>query len=54
VEKCPTLFMFDQLSKQAYQASYVDWPAGQGKAIPVYGYEVLGRHIKVYPDKKPK
>ena len=54
VDQCPTLFMFDQLSKYAYQASYIDWPAGEGKAIPVFGYELLGRGIKVFPEKKPK
>jgi len=49
---CPTLFLFDQVEKHAYQATYVDWPAARGEIIPVMGYNFAGRFIKVYPDKR--
>ncbi|GAH89307.1 unnamed protein product, partial [marine sediment metagenome] len=49
---CPTLFLFDQVEKHAYQATYVDWPAARGEVIPVMGYNFAGRFIKVYPDKQ--
>jgi len=49
---CPTLFLFDQVEKHAYQATYVDWPAARGEVIPVMGYNFAGRFIKVYPDKR--
>jgi len=49
---CPTLFLFDQVEKHAYQATYVDWPASRGEVIPVMGYNFAGRFIKVYPDKR--
>jgi len=49
---CPTLFLFDQVEKHAYQATYVDWPAARGEIIPVMGYNFAVRFIKVYPDKR--
>jgi len=49
---CPTLFLFDQVEKHAYQATYVDWPTAKGEVIPVMGYNFAARFIKVYPDKR--
>ena len=47
VDQCPTLFMFDVMSRHAYRADKVDWPAARGASLPVQGYEMLGRFIKV-------
>jgi len=52
MDLCPTLFLFDQVEKHAYQADYVDWPAARGETIPIMGYNFAGRFIKVYPDKR--
>jgi len=47
VELCPSLFLYDQIQKQAYQSAYVDWPAARGEVIPVMGYEHFPPHIGV-------
>ncbi|MEA1964671.1 MAG: ABC transporter substrate-binding protein [Candidatus Aerophobetes bacterium] len=52
IDLCPSLFLFDQLEKHAYQAAYTDWPAARGEAIPIMGYNFAGRFIKVYSDKR--
>ncbi len=52
VDLCPTIFLFDQVEKHAYQAEYIDWPAARGELIPVMGYAMAGRLIKVYPEKR--
>jgi peptide/nickel transport system substrate-binding protein len=52
VDLCPTLFLFDFMQKRPYQAQYVDWPAAKGKVIPLLGYNLAGRFIKVYPEKR--
>jgi peptide/nickel transport system substrate-binding protein len=52
VDFCPSLFMFEQAEKHAYQASYIDWPAVKGKVTPVMGYAFDARFIQVYPEKK--
>jgi len=52
VEICPSIFMFDQLERHAYQSSYVEWPAARGEVIPVMGYNFDARFIKVYPEKR--
>jgi peptide/nickel transport system substrate-binding protein len=49
---CPTLYMFEQVEKHAYQAAYIDWPAARGEANPVMGYNMAARFIKIYPEKK--
>ncbi len=54
VNLCPTIFLFEQVEKHAYQSAYVDWPAAQGKVNPVMGYNLAARFIKVYPDKRQK
>ena len=52
VDLCPTIFLFDQAEKHAYQDAYIDWPAARGELIPVMGYALAGRLIKVYPEKR--
>ncbi|NNG00785.1 MAG: ABC transporter substrate-binding protein [Desulfobacteraceae bacterium] len=47
VEQCPTLFMFDVMSRHAYRSDIMDWPAARGEVPPVQGYELLGRYIKI-------
>jgi len=46
VELCPSLFVFDQVEKHAYQ-TYIDWPAARGEVIQVIGYNMDARFIKV-------
>jgi len=52
VDLCPSIFLFDQVEKHAYQAAYVDWPAARGEVNPVMGYNMAARFIKVYPEKR--
>ena len=54
VDLCPSLFLFEQAQKHAYQAAYVDWPSARGEIIPVMGYAFDARFIQVCPEKKPK
>ncbi len=51
-EICPSLYLFEQAQKQAYQASYIDWPAAKGKSVPIMGYDFAARFIQVYPERK--
>jgi len=48
VDLCPSLFVFDQVEKHAYQ-TYIDWPAAKGEVISVMGYNMDARFIKVLP-----
>ncbi len=43
----PTIFLYDQVQKHAYQSAYVDWPAARGKVIPVMGYTMFAPLIEV-------
>jgi len=52
VDLCPSLFLFDQIEKHAYQATYIDFPASSGEAIPIMGYNFAARFMKVYPEKR--
>ncbi len=47
VDLCPTIFLYDQLQKHAYQSAYVDWPAARGEVIPVMGYHQYAPRIGV-------
>ena len=51
-EICPSLYLFEQAQKQAYQASYIDWPAAKGKSVPIMGYDFAARFIQIYPFTK--
>ena len=37
MDLCPSLFLYDQVQKQAYRSDYVDWPAARGEVIPLMG-----------------
>jgi len=45
-ELAPSIFVYDQVQKQAYQ-DYVDWPAARGEVIPLGGYEIFIPGISV-------
>jgi peptide/nickel transport system substrate-binding protein len=47
VELCPSIFLYDQVQKHAYQSAYVDWPAARGEVIPVMGYTMFAPVIAV-------
>jgi peptide/nickel transport system substrate-binding protein len=47
VDLCPSLFLYDQVQKHAYQSAYVDWPAARGEVIPVMGYTMFAPAIEV-------
>jgi len=50
-EICPSLYLFEQAQRQAYQDSYIDWYAAEGKSVPVMGYDFAARFIEVYPER---
>jgi peptide/nickel transport system substrate-binding protein len=47
VDLCPSLFLYDQYQKHAYQSAYVDWPAARGEVIPVMGYTMFAPLIAI-------
>ncbi len=47
VDLCPSIFLYDQVQKQAYQSAYVDWPTARGEVIPVMGYTMFAPVIEV-------
>jgi peptide/nickel transport system substrate-binding protein len=47
VDLCPSLFLYDQVQKHAFQSAYVDWPAARGEVIPVMGYTMFAPVIDV-------
>lgn len=56
VEICPSLFILDQASKQAYRSDYIVFPAVEaikegGTCTPVMGYNFYYRDFKVFPEK---
>ncbi len=48
----PSIHLFEQAQKHAFQAAYVDWPATTGEKIPVMGYDFAANLIQVYPERK--
>jgi len=48
VDLCPSLFLFDQMEKHAYQ-TYVDWPAVKGDVYMVMGYNMDACFIEILP-----
>ena len=59
LDLCPTIFLVDVLEKHAYQSDYLEWGVVDqlsqgGKAIPVQGYNMYMRNIKVFPEKAKK
>lgn len=51
IDLCPDIFVAEIPQRYAYQAGYVDWPNARGEVIPVAGYEIIARLIKIYPEK---
>lgn len=56
---CPTIFLVDVLEKHAYQSDYLEWGLvdvvkNGGNAIPVQGYNIYMRDMKIYPEKAKK
>jgi len=47
MDLCPSIFLYDQVQKHAYQSAYVDWPAARGEVIPVMGYTMFAATIGV-------
>jgi len=52
MELCPSIFVLDYANNYAYQSEYVDWYSAQGDDIPVFGYQLVARFIKVFPEKR--
>ena len=48
---CPSLYLFEQAQRQAYQSSYVKWYAAEGKSVPIMGYDFAARFIEVFPER---
>jgi peptide/nickel transport system substrate-binding protein len=42
----PSIFVYDQLEKHAYQ-DYLDWPSAKGEILPMLGYDFLGFLVSV-------
>ena len=52
-DECVMIPLVELVEPIAYQASYVEWNAGNPEEqIPVMGYILYMRDIKVFPDKK--
>ena len=47
-EQIPSLVLYDQVQKQAYQ-SYIDWPAASGNSSALSGYQIYAAQISVNP-----
>jgi|YelNatPaOPRAMG01_1025707.scaffolds.fasta_scaffold09495_7 peptide/nickel transport system substrate-binding protein len=57
VDLCPTIWVFDQAERRAYQSAYVYWPAGEAAQsnkvyVPIMGYGMYAHDMKVYPEKR--
>jgi peptide/nickel transport system substrate-binding protein len=46
-ELAPSLFLYDQVQKQAYRSDYVDWPRARGEGSALTGYEIYAAQIAV-------
>jgi peptide/nickel transport system substrate-binding protein len=47
MDLCPSLFLYDQVQKQAYRSDYVDWPPARGEVIPLMGLVFFAPNIGV-------
>jgi len=47
VDLSPSIFLYDQVQKHAYQSGSVDWPTARGEVIPVMGYTMFAPLIGV-------
>ncbi len=48
-ERCPTINVFEQVRKHAYQAAYITWPLDELPSM-VFGYPYAVRFIQVHPE----
>jgi peptide/nickel transport system substrate-binding protein len=46
VDLAPSIWVYDQLEKRAYQ-TYIDWPAAKGEVIPLMGYNFFAARIGI-------
>ena len=59
IDLCPTVWLFDQAERRAYQASYIYWPTAemfkkeQTFIFPM-GYNNYVHDMKVFPEKRSK
>jgi peptide/nickel transport system substrate-binding protein len=51
VDLCPSIFIYDNMERHAYQADYINWPQ-VNEPLPVMGYNFDMRFIEVFPEKK--
>lgn len=55
---CPTIWLFDQAEKRAYQKAYISWPTadravkGENSCV-LMGYDEYAHDMKVFPEKRP-
>jgi peptide/nickel transport system substrate-binding protein len=47
MDLCPSLFLYDQVQKHAYQSAYVDFPAARGEVIPLMGLNMYAPKVGV-------
>ena len=47
MDLCPSLFLYDQVEKHAYQVDYVDWYTANGEVIPLMGLNFFAAKIGV-------
>lgn len=57
VDLCPTIWLFDQAEKRAYQSAYILWPAAERAktgtvSCAVMGYDEYAHDMKVFPEKR--
>jgi len=57
VDLCPTIWLFDQAEKRAYQAHYIYWPAAERArageiSCSVMGYDLYAHDMRIYPEKR--
>lgn len=47
-DRIPSLVLYDQVQKQAYQ-DYIDWPAAGGNSSALSGYQIYAAQISINP-----
>ena len=57
VDLCPTIYVFDQAERRAYQSAYVHWLPGEAAKtnkvyVPIMGYGMYAHDMKVWPEKR--
>ena len=53
VELCPSIFIYDNVERHAYQASYIKWPQVENY-VSVMGYNFDMRFVEIFPEQKRK